>query len=447
MSIARLERLTAAFFMFSTSLGMGFLFTFVIKRDLVLLVDLLMITLYGLWFYRTNGFAGQKLVLKPFGLLALLMMFWATVSLIPAKALQATAIGVFLIIKAFLAYFYFINNIKTRQTLLLMVNMLMLTLLFQGFVSVAQKTLGRPLGLSFLGEKITNLGKDLSRMRGTLGFPNQYGAFVILLLPMAISLSVFVKRSWYKVFLIVTTSFGLAGLFLSLSRSSWAGFLLGMVCFTFIMFRRGLLKPKFIVAIVVMIAVVAGVAFANMDTIEARFESGADGSWRELMVGISIPMIKDNPVFGVGLFNYQYHSFHIFKFWHPVHNTFLRLASETGILGALLFIITIIVVLKESYKMAMKNDGLLSAVATGVFCGYVAFVVAINFGPQYQHYRIKLLFFILAAFAFAMPRIQWYEKKKVQWQHRKRMAAQQKNGVNEDRQPNIVSNHAGEMRI
>ena len=284
------------------------------------------------------------------------------------------------------------------------------TLIFQGGISLLAKIKGGPLGLSFLGESSYSYFTDLSRMRGTLGFPNQFGAYLILMLPILLSLMIFIKQSFYKYLIITSVALGLTGLFLTLSRSSWAGFILSMLIFGLALIRKGLMKPKYFIAMLTLAMVVVAVYFLKQDTIAARMETGADGRWRNLMIDIAIPMIKSNPVIGVGLFNYQYHSFKIFAFWHPVHNTFLRLAAETGIPGALMFIIILLQVLRTSYRTYLQKDVFFSAVSIGIFCGYIAFVVAINFGPQFQHYRIKQLFWLNAGLAFAMPNIKKRER-------------------------------------
>ena len=156
------------------------------------------------------------------------------------------------------------------------------------------------------------------------------------------------------------------------------------------------------IAVVIIITTVVGGFF--WDTIMKRMESGEE--YRMRMIRIAFTIMQSNPVLGVGLFNYEYHSYNIFSFWQPVHNTYLRLATETGIPGGLLFLWLLFTIFREAYQALELKDKLLNLVGMGIFCGFTAFCVAILFGPQYQHYRHKFLFWVLAGLAVSLKRIR-----------------------------------------
>jgi O-antigen ligase len=154
------------------------------------------------------------------------------------------------------------------------------------------------------------------------------------------------------------------------------------------------------------------IAFLNWDKILARFETGSEAKWRILMIEIAFPIIKSHPVFGVGLNNYQWHSFDDLRFWHPVHNEYLRYAAELGIPGGIFFLWMFFCVLKETYRHVKIRDALFNAIAIGIYCGIIAFMIAINFGPEYQHYRIKMTFWALCGLAFSFSHIRALEAMK-----------------------------------
>lgn len=267
------------------------------------------------------------------------------------------------------------------------------------------------------------LSKISSRVRGTVGYPNRYGILLIMFLPMAVTMAIFAKRSKYKLVLMAACGFGLMGLFLSLSRSSWAGFACAIAVMSVLLMRRGLLKPKYVAALAAVVVACGIIALINMDVIQARFATGADGRYRARMVNIAIPIIKSYPFFGVGLNNYQWHSYDKFNFWHPVHNEFLRFAAEIGIPGALLFLILLLVFLRETYRSVLIKDAMINTVAIGIFGGVMAFIVAINIGPEYQHYRVKLAFAALAGIAASLRTVKMVEvamKKRQRLMHEQR---------------------------
>ncbi len=422
MSLKKIEKFFLGATLFTIPLGAGALFDGVTSADLVLLVDLCLAGLYMLWIYRTNLFSNTRLRAGGLAMLGIVVIVWSVFSMSSAIALRASGVGIYFAVKSFLLYLYLVNNIRTKSDLLFVVNMLLFALLFQGWLGTMQKAMGRSLGLGFLGELQISMHKVDSRARGTLQFPNRYGAVLILLLPLAIGMAMFVRRSWYKLLLFATCGFSIMGLFVSLSRSSWAGFLISMVIFVILLFRRGKLKPKFFFTIAAVMVAAAVIAGLNWDTIMYRFEHGADGRFRSRMIDIAIPIIKDNVFLGVGLNNYQWHSFDQFNFWHPVHNEFLRLAAEIGVPGAVFFTALLLVFLKEAYKNSLVKDSFINAVGIGVFCGLIAFIVAINIGPEYQHYRIKLVFWALAGITFSLRRVRAVELQMEK--RRKEMLAQ-----------------------
>lgn len=418
MSIKKIEKFFLGGTLFTIPLGTGTFFDGVVSADLVLLVDVWMACLYMVWIYRSNLFTNIRFRFGGLAFLGVLMVVWSIFSMTSAIALHASGVGIYFALKSFALYLYLVNNIRTKKELLFVVNMLLLSLLFQGLLGTLQKAAGRSLGLGFLGERQISMHKIDSRARGTMAYPNRYGAVLILLLPLAMSMVMFVRRSWYKVLLIAISGFGIMGLFLSLSRSSWAGFLVSMVVLLVLLFRGGKIRPRFFFTIGVFMIAAAVIAAVNWETIEYRFEHGADGRYRSRMIDIAIPIIKSNFFLGVGLNNYQWHSFDDFNFWHPVHNEFLRFAAELGVPGAIFFTALLFVFLREAYRNCIIKDNFINAVAIGVFCGLIAFIVAINIGPEYQHYRIKLVFWALAGITFSLRKVKQIE---VQMQKQKQV--------------------------
>jgi len=418
MSLRKIERFFIGAAVFSIPFGTGMFYNFVVSYDLLMVQDLFILMAYLFWMNRTGLFTKGRLFLGSIGVWLSMLIIWSIFSLTNAISLQATGIGVYFTIKSFSLYFYILNNTKSKSDVLYYVNMMIFSLLFQGLIGTLQGGLNRTLGLSFLGEKQISMHGIDSRVRGTMTFPNRYGSLLVLWLPFAITLGIFARRSMYKNVLYAAAGLGIIGLFLSLSRSSWAGFFLAMVTMVILLMRRGLLKLKFIAVLFAVFIGVVVLALANKDIIEARLETGADGTHRTRMIDIAFPIIADYPIFGVGLNNYQWHSYKHFSFWQPVHNDFLRFAAETGIPGAIFFAGLLFAFLRESYRGLLIKDKILNAVAISAFCGILAFVVTINIGPQYQHYRIKLAFWAIAGVVFSLRRVYANElrlkKKKMQ---------------------------------
>ncbi|RKY92997.1 hypothetical protein DRQ15_00720 [candidate division KSB1 bacterium] len=388
---------------------LGAFYTWILKVDLIFAFDVFLFFLYCIWLFRTHGFREEKINFGKVSWPTIGIILWSIVSIFPAISQRAAIFGVFMTVKAFMLYLYIINNITTKKRLQIVVNWLIIGLSIQVALGIVQKTLHTNFGFEALGAPRWYWYSSLSRVTGTLGFPNQYGAYLILLLPLAASLFIFYKKSLPKIWYGGIVVAGGIALIFSLSRSSWIGLIGAILIIIGIMIKRRKLNSKLVFTTVLVVLIIVIIGIVYRDLIMLRLETGGKGEYRLLMIDIALPIIANNPIFGVGLNNYQYHSFSIFKFWHPVHNTYLRLAAEVGLPGLFFFLWFVFNILREAYRGLKLKDEYLNAVALGVIGGLWAFLIAVNFGPQYQHYRQKCIFWLLAGLAVTLKRINKME--------------------------------------
>lgn len=374
-------------------------------RRLLYLSDIFLYLTLLMWFMKTRGFQRGKIFLGPTLVPAVLMIIWGSISVLFAISQALGAVAVFLLIKAVLIYIYMINRVNTRAKLKLVVHYLMIGIAIQGVIGIAQRATGGPLGLDRLGESMGTMLSNIGRVVGTYYGPNRYAAHLILLIPISVSLFMFLKKRNDKYFYGTVSMLSLAGLFFSLSRSSWAGTILALFLMLIVLGIRGRISPRLLKAIMIVFIAILIIGAVFWNTIERRFERAEDGDHRITMINIAFQLLQDHYIFGVGLFNYQFHSFHLFAFWHPVHNCYLRLAVETGIPGLLFFLWFVFYIIRASFRGTKIKDPFLSSVSLGCLGGLFAFLAAVNFGPMYQHYRMKAIFWIVGALAIAVRRI------------------------------------------
>lgn len=385
--------------------NLGTFYTHLIEADLIYAYDVLLAVLYIIWFVESNGFSRRRIFWGKMSFPFVLLLLWTLFSAINAIALTITGIGIYLILKAFLIYLYIINHVRTREDLNWMFRWMFVGVAFQGLLGIVQYTTGSSLGLEFLGAVSKRRMAGVTRVRGTIGFPNQFGAWLALQIPIALSLFIFELKKREKFFYGAAALFGILALLLSFSRSAWTGFIVSSFIFVCLLAVKNLLKPKYVLTLLLALIVVVALVVGFWDMILLRFETGATGKYRLVMIEIALDVIKDNFILGVGLHNYKFHQIDHFKFWHPVHNTYLRLAAETGIPGLLFFLMLIITSIRESYAMLRRNDRFVFAAALGCLCSLWAFLVLVNFGPEYQHYEIKFMFWIILGIIVSLKKI------------------------------------------
>ncbi len=413
-------------FLFFLPFQLGAFYTHLLDVDLIYAFDATLGLLYAVWIAETRWFRRRPIYWGGLTIPWVLLLIWTCLSFVNAISLTMAGIGVYMIVKAFLIYLYMINNIRTKARLRVAVNWVLGGMLFQGFLGIVQYTTGSSLGLEFAGAVFKGRSESgLARIRGTLGIPNQFGAWLALIFPLGVSLFIFELERRRKLYYGLSTLFGAFALLLTFSRSAWAGVIGGMLFFLAIVTYKRLLKVKYIVAMVLGAIVLAGVVIYFWSLIQLRFETGATGKYRLIMANIALELFKENPIFGVGLHNYRFHSMQYFRFWQPVHNTYLRLLTETGLPGLLFFIWLVLRAIRETLVMLRSRDRLIFSVALGTFCCIVAFLTAIQFGPEYHHYRVKVLFWVVLGIVFSLRKAHLHSMKAMKVQRERKLAVQE----------------------
>ncbi len=222
-----------------------------------------------------------------------------------------------------------------------------------------------------LGERIISIytpgaakaeifGKLYLRTYSTFSHPNSFAGFLTILSPIFLSMSLISKKNIDKIFYFVVSIILLLALILTFSRLSIVLSLGGLVIILYWFFKKNIIKKNiFIVWSFTFIVFLLG--FNKM--IFARFSSlfidNLTLIQRMELNNATIKIIKDNYIFGVGLNNFlkylpvysEYAKTH--AFYQPVHNTFLLIVAETGLLGLSL---TLFLFLKLFQKIIIKKS-------------------------------------------------------------------------------------------
>lgn len=188
--------------------------------------------------------------------------------------------------------------------------------------------------------------------------PHMFAFYLGMILPFAIALFWENKK---KIYLIIAGLILVADL-LTFSRGGYLGLLSGIIL-SFFIFRKELLSKfslkKFIAVNIFVLVVATIIIFPN--PISQRLISSFDISegsntgrmetWKQ-----SLNVIINNP-WGVGLGNYALEIKPSADYREPIysHNVYLDIASETGILNALIFVWLIVTSILSFVKLGKNN--------------------------------------------------------------------------------------------
>lgn len=229
---------------------------------------------------------------------------------------------------------------------------------FQVLIAISQYFYQGSVGLYFLGEprlgadyfniaKMDLGGEKILRSYGTFAHSNLFGGYLFIclsLLLQSINKQNYVQRSHFIIAFLV-------GILISFSRTAW------IALFVFLLLLA-LLKAikvnwkQLVLAVVLMIFIL--VVFSLDKVIVSRIMDFSLSAWDERLIfsGVAREIISSNFLLGIGIGSFILAMPSIVGFslspwlFQPVHNFFLMVLSESGVVGLTLWIILFVVLIK-----------------------------------------------------------------------------------------------------
>ncbi len=381
---------------------------------------------FFLLFLIRNRFANEIHFRIGGELIALLCyMLWGVVTLIRAQYPVFVYLELIRLVMLGMIAFS-ISNISDPRLLRRMVIFLMLALLFQSCLACVQYFVKSFPAIGVIGMgKVSELfpGQKVHRVMGTVGHPNFLGYFLEITLPIAFALIL----AWPDVFIgqlaMLAWMLGTVALILTKSRGAWVSypFALGFV-FLFGA-TRNLLRLRSFTNMIIVVAVAISILVFSYPIIKKRFV-GRDykaASVRMPLNKAALSIIKQFPLVGVGLNNFS----EVFKkydktgysrifrgYKHVVHNMYLLIATETGIIGLFLFLLIFFFPFFYTFRsiIAGIND-MMVQVMVGICGGFFAHFIHCLVDPGFiLTHHVSALMFMLTGLCSACYRM-WFCKE------------------------------------
>lgn len=274
---------------------------------------------------------------------------------------------------------------------------LMLAYCVGGALSIAYGVILKP------GPPIEGIVFDPTRLYGGMGEPNDLGAVLLPGIALCLFAIPVMRTTSGRLSLVALAIVLTAGLALSQSRGAFVAAAVMVVVATAL---AGRLRTK--IAAVLGVVIVSGVGYYFLlapEAVQHRVNSLlrtdvyggiADGSGRRELWQRAIDLIKAQPLHGVGARNYRAVTGESLV----VHNTYLEVLAEVGLVGLLLFLFVIVGVIKVLVSALRRGDtGQPPAhwQARGVLVGLAGLLTAYVFiSGEFQHQLWWLLGWALA---------------------------------------------------
>lgn len=320
----------------------------------------------------------------------------------PSLALYET----FLLGQSFLLFIYIINTVSKKNDVIFIITCLTLCLAGEGIMMLLTQGLHRTISL---GPIYFDYNEVTNRVSGSLGAANVAASFFNLLIPLCCCVLFSTASKRLRQLSAIALLFGGLGLVLTLSRGGWIGttFSVG-ICISMALYKGWLSRALFIKLILGFGLLIV----ACFPLLAERILGDDNGSAqsRISLMQISALIMSDHP-FGVGANNWAVAGQHYAdrtnfreEWFYTVHNKYLLVLTEVGIVGLLAFGTFILTTIRSGWRIIGRSDRLLTPIAWGLtagICGQQIHMMGEIFNSRSQ---VQMLL-LAAALIFAIDNI------------------------------------------
>lgn len=310
-----------------------------------------LVFLYGFWLLRSSTPSRRRRVGVIFGVPMLLYIGSVAFSSLSAQLPMLSYFDLFLLLQAYLLFFYVANRVRSKRDILYCCAAVALALFAQSLLIMGMKALRLDDARIELGPLILTVWEG-ERHGGSMQSPVLAGSTMALMwLPVAASLFCSFRGvefgKWYFAFALICVVCGVIAILLTQTRGAILTSFVGMAIIGVAMLSRGWL-PKWTLVVGVLIALVS--IYPLWMVYEKRIRHGDDDSAiaRKHLSLIALEMIQDRPLVGFGAGNchlaaqtYADQGIWRSEWYYTIHSKYLLVWVETGLFGIATFLLVL----------------------------------------------------------------------------------------------------------
>lgn len=333
------------------------------------------------------------------------------------------AFDLFALLGSIALFVFASSELRSESDLHVVLKVIFTSVLIQGVIAIGQHLTRSTLGLEFFGAYDdpglrTQTWQGLAertRVGGTIGHPNALALFFDLLLPLGFSLMFCPFPFKRRTRLLVASAIGLGtlGLMFTLSRGGFVATGLGCLLIFFVWLKQRIGFLRALCATILPTVLILVSVFGTPNLVSKRFfrDDYKAAFGRIPLIQVALDMIQHRPLFGVGLNNYSEIAprhdktrQRITSWWNvPVHNQFLFIAAETGLVGLGSFLLFILVILRSVWPAIRSSDPLLAWTGLGVAVGIAVFLVHLQI--EFDSIARNSLFWFVSGLAVSLGQL------------------------------------------
>lgn len=306
-----------------------------------------------------------------------------------------------------LSYFVVINTIENKKQFKFILYVFIIATVITAIYGLYQYKFGDLYSQAWLDK---DMFEDIKmRVYSTFENPNVYGEYLILAIPIIISLMWEEKGIVKKLILLAALGITMLAMVLTFSRGCWLGIMFAIALLAIMIDRR---------FIILGVLALLAMPFVLPETIMNRFMSignmgDSSTSYRVYIWLGTLAMLKDYWFSGIGMgitsFNtvYPIYSYNNVTTPHS-HNLYLQIIVEYGIIGLIVFLGMMYNFYKETIISIFKKK---NVITMGLISGVSGFMLESLFDHTWYNYRVVLIFWIVIAFGVLSTKFSIKEEK------------------------------------
>ncbi len=302
-------------------------------------------------------------------------------------------------------YFVIVETVKTRRDLKIVVNAILFSCILIAVDGMWQYFSGRDFIRAYPLW-------SMSRMKASFKYPTGFGAWLITVLPLCLSLAIFnTKEKLYRPAGILLSVLLSACLVLSLTRAAWLAFIPALI---FLVWKRGdAAKKILLISLAVMILAVGFVTLSGHGEKLALYTIRSQAVVHRLdLTKMAWSMFIERPLLGHGLNTFMsIYEMYAGSFDYGgisyAHNCYLQIAVETGIFSLFAFLWMVAALFISSLKDVNKRkEGFVRAAQIGLTGGLLAYLVQSAMETNMYALQLAMLFYFMLGLAVSAQNIE-----------------------------------------
>lgn len=298
-----------------------------------------------------------------------------------------------------------------------------------GILQVALKSQASLLASLGLAQQVESIANDIeNRSRGTLGHPNLFAPYILMLLPAFYGAALFTRDRLLALAGLGLTAIGFVALVTSKSRAPVALGAVGLLLVTVLAIRlRALSVRRALGSAVLAVAVLAAAAVPLMQDIIDRVQGdfGSSVEFRAEYNRAGFAIWDEHPILGIGPNNVNVDlGRHVpwleqlikdaEKFRDlgnvrtpTVHNIYVLMLAETGIVGTAAFLFLLLTPLVRAFRLVPVTDGAVRGGCVGIGCAlivsYAQQMVDFSLWYDASWFTLAIVIALIATVPLAQP--------------------------------------------